>query len=145
MTCNDMNSIPPALIRPGRIYVKLHMGYLGNYQAKLVFWRSFCTQEKDTSLEIMPTKKYPTLAKTVDELIQRMRDEAHKVSLERNVPLEISPVELISYFLFHAFKFKLSTQPQHIDLCCQSILDHIFDLINSVAIDRKQAVEYAKK
>lgn len=102
-------------------------------------------QEKETSLENMPTKKYPTLVKTVDELIQRMRDEAHTVSLERNVPLEISPAELISYFLFHALKFKLSAQSQHLDLCCQSILDHISDLINSVVIDRKQAIEHAKK
>ncbi|EPB86645.1 hypothetical protein HMPREF1544_06524 [Mucor circinelloides 1006PhL] len=129
MICNDMDSIPPALIRTGRIDVKLHMGYLDDYQAKLIFGNPF----------------YPTLVKTVDELIQRMRDEAHTVSLERDVPLEISPAELISYFLFHALKFKLSTQSQHLDLCRQSILDHISDLINSVAMDRKQAIEHAKK
>ncbi|KAL9556175.1 hypothetical protein MBANPS3_002006 [Mucor bainieri] len=145
MTCNDMNRIPPALIRPGRIDVKLHMGYLDDYQAKLIFWRFFCMEEKETSLEDMPTEKYPVLSKTIHELIRRIRDKAHQASLERGVQLEISPAELINYFLFHALKFRLSTQPQHLDLCCQSILDHIPDFIDSVATDRKQAIEHAKK
>lgn len=145
MTCNDMNRIPPALIRPGRIDVKLHMGYLDDYQAKLIFWRFFCMEEKETSLEDMPTAKYPTLSTSVNELIRRMRDEAHRVSLKRGIQLEISPAELISYFLFHALKFKLSTQPQHLDLCCQSLLDHLPDFIDSVAADREQAIEHTNK
>lgn len=145
MTCNDMNTIPPALIRPGRIDLKIHMGYIDDYQAKLIFWRFFCMEEKETALEDIPTEKYPTLSKTVDELIQRMRDTAHVISKERHIQLEISPAELISYLLFHALKYKLSKQPEHLDLCCQSILDHIPDFIDTVATDRKQAIEHAKK
>ncbi|KAK4513373.1 uncharacterized protein ATC70_005370 [Mucor velutinosus] len=145
MTCNDMNTIPPALIRPGRIDLKLHMGYVDDYQAKLIFWRFFCMEEKETALEDLPTEKYPMLSVTVNELLQRMRDTAHQVSKERNIPLDISPAELISYLLFHALKFRLSKQPQHLDLCCQSILDHIPEFIDSVATDRKQAIEHAKK
>ncbi|GAN09880.1 conserved hypothetical protein [Mucor ambiguus] len=145
MTCNDMNTIPPALIRPGRIDLKLHMGYIDDYQAKLIFWRFFCMEQKETALEDIPTEKYPVLCTTVNDLIQRMRHTAHQVSKERNIPLEISPAELISYLLFHALKFKLSKQPQHLDLCCQSILDHIPEFIKSVATDRIQAIEHAKK
>ncbi|CAO3655334.1 unnamed protein product [Mucor fragilis] len=145
MTCNDMNTIPPALIRPGRIDLKLHMGYVDDYQAKLIFWRFFCMEEKETALEDIPTERYPTLSSTVNELIQRIRDTTHQVSKERHIQLEISPAELISYLLFHALKFKLSKQPQHLGLCCQSILNHIPDFVDSVATDRKQAIEHAKK
>lgn len=145
MTCNDMNTIPPALIRPGRVDLKLHMGYIDNYQAELIFWRFFCMEEKETVLEDIPKQNYPTLAKTVNELIQRIRDTAHRVSKQQKIELEISPAELISYLLFHALKYKLSKQPQHLDSCCQSILDHIPDFIESVATDRKQAIEHAKK
>lgn len=145
MTCNDMSIIPPALIRPGRIDLKLHMGYIDDYQAKLIFWRFFCMEEKETALEDIPTEKYPLLATTVHDLIRLIRDTAHQVSKDRNISLEISPAELISYLLFHALKFKLSKQPQHLDLCCQSILDHIPEFIESVATDRNQAIEHAKK
>ncbi|KAI8642722.1 P-loop containing nucleoside triphosphate hydrolase protein [Parasitella parasitica] len=145
MTCNDMNTIPPALIRPGRVDLKLHMGYIDNYQAELIFWRFFCMGEKETELEKIPKEKYPVLANTVNELIQRIRDTANNVSKQRNIELEISPAELISYLLFHALKYKLSTSPQHLDSCCQSILDHIPDFIESIASDRKQAIEHAKK
>ncbi|KAL0143442.1 P-loop containing nucleoside triphosphate hydrolase protein [Mucor lusitanicus] len=136
MTCNDMNTIPPALIRPGRIDLKLHMGYIDDYQAKLIFWRFFCMEEKETALEDIPTENTP---------YSLLQETAHQVSKKKNISLEISPAELISYLLFHALKFKLSKQPQHLDLCCQSILDHIPELIESVATDRKQAIEHAKK
>lgn len=102
-------------------------------------------EEKETALEDIPTERYPTLSSTVNELIQRIRDTTHQVSKERHIQLEISPAELISYLLFHALKFKLSKQPQHLGLCCQSILNHIPDFVDSVATDRKQAIEHAKK
>ncbi|KAG2205602.1 hypothetical protein INT46_010764 [Mucor plumbeus] len=145
MTCNDMNTIPPALIRPGRVDLKLHMGYIDNYQAELIFWRFFCMEEKEAALENIPKQNYSTLTNTVNELIQRIRDTAHKISKQQKIELEISPAELISYLLFHALKHKLSKQPQNLNLCCQSILDHIPEFIESVATDRKQAIEHAKK
>ena len=140
-----MNTIPPALIRPGRVDLKLHMGYIDNYQAELIFWRFFCMEEKEAALENIPKQNYSTLTNTVNELIQRIRDTAHKISKQQKIELEISPAELISYLLFHALKHKLSKQPQNLNLCCQSILDHIPEFIESVATDRKQAIEHAKK
>lgn len=141
MTCNDLSTVPPALIRPGRIDLKLHMGYIDNYQAELIFWKFFCMPEKEKELDVIDKSKYPVLARTVNELIQRMRDLAS----QQLIQLEISPAELISYLLFHALKYNLSKNPDSLSDCCQSLLDHIPDFINSVTADRIQAIEHAKK
>lgn len=143
MTCNDMNGIPPALIRPGRIDLKLHMGYVDNYQAELIFWKFFCMDEKDKNLGDIQREKYPLLRSTVDELIQCMRKLAQQTTL--GVELEISPAEFISYLLFHALKFNLSKSPESLEKCCQSLLEHIPDFVTSVSTDRLQAIEHAKK
>lgn len=145
MTCNDINIIPPALIRPGRIDLKLHMGYLDNHQAQLIFWKFFCMPEKEKKLKDIDTMNHPVLNSTVNELIFRIRDLAQQASVTTGVQLEISPAELISYFLFHALKFNLSKNPQHLNDCCQSLLDHISGFISSVSADRIQAIEHAKK
>lgn len=138
-----MNGIPPALIRPGRIDLKLHMGYVDNYQAELIFWKFFCMDEKDKNLGDIQREKYPLLRSTVDELIQRMRKLAQQTKL--GVELEISPAEFISYLLFHALKFNLSKSPESLEKCCQSLLEHIPDFVTSVSTDRLQAIEHAKK
>ncbi|KAG2193996.1 hypothetical protein INT47_004998 [Mucor saturninus] len=145
MTCNDINTIPPALIRPGRVDLKLHMGYLDNYQAQLIFWKFFCMPEKEKSLYDIERKKYPVLDRTVNELIIRIRDHAQQSSISTGIQLEISPAELISYLLFHALKFNLSKNPHLLSDCCQSLLEHIPDFISSVSADRIQAIEHAKK
>lgn len=145
MTCNDMNSIPPALIRPGRIDLKLHMGYIDDYQAELIFWKFFCMPEKDKELQDIERKQYPTLSYTVDELIRRMRELAQQTAASTGIEMEISPAELISYLLFHALKFNLSKNPNSIGDCCQSLLDHIPEFISSVSADRIQAIEHTKK
>ncbi|GAA5796558.1 hypothetical protein HPULCUR_001930 [Helicostylum pulchrum] len=145
MTCNDMNSIPPALIRPGRIDLKLHMGYIDDHQAELIFWKFFCMPEKDKALPDIERKKYPVLDRTVNELIQRIRELAQQSSTYTGIKMEISPAELISYLLFHALKFNLSKNPHSIADCCQSLLDHIPEFITSVSADRIQAIEHAKK
>jgi hypothetical protein len=141
MTCNDLNTIPPALIRPGRIDLKLHMGYIDNYQAELIFWKFFCMSEKEKELDDIPKSNYPKLARTVNELIKRMRELASQQAIQ----LEISPAELISYLLFHALRYNLSKNPDSLSDCCQSLLDHIPDFIKSVTADRIQAIEHGKK
>lgn len=145
MTCNDISTIPPALIRPGRIDLKLHMGYLDTHQAQLIFWKFFCMPEKEKDLSDIERKTYPMLNHTVNELIIRIRDHAQQSSISTGIQLEISPAELISYLLFHALKFNLSKNPQLLSDCCQSLLDHIPDFIRSVSADRIQAIEHAKK
>jgi hypothetical protein len=140
-----MNTIPPALIRPGRIDLKLHLGYVDDYQAELMFWRFFCMEHKDTSLDNIPKDGYPLLRNTVDELIHRLRETARQMSTASGIQLEISPAELLSFFIFHALKFNLSKQPDLVHKCCQSILDHIPEFIDSISADRKQAIEHAKK
>ncbi|CAO3588352.1 unnamed protein product [Absidia cylindrospora] len=47
MTCNDMNKITPALLRPGRMDVKLELGYAVHAQVKDMFWRFFGTSDDD--------------------------------------------------------------------------------------------------
>ncbi|KAI8330487.1 P-loop containing nucleoside triphosphate hydrolase protein [Chlamydoabsidia padenii] len=45
MTCNDMNKITPALLRPGRMDVKLELGYAVHEQIEAMFWRFFATPD----------------------------------------------------------------------------------------------------
>lgn len=49
MTCNDMNKITPALLRPGRMDVKLELGYAVHEQIEAMFWRFFATLDFDDS------------------------------------------------------------------------------------------------
>ncbi|KAI8093613.1 P-loop containing nucleoside triphosphate hydrolase protein, partial [Halteromyces radiatus] len=41
MTCNDINKLTPALLRPGRMDVKLELGYAVHEQVEAMFWRFF--------------------------------------------------------------------------------------------------------
>ncbi|KAI8889454.1 P-loop containing nucleoside triphosphate hydrolase protein [Backusella circina FSU 941] len=145
MTCNDLNSIPPALIRPGRVDLKLNMSYVDNYQLQLIFWRFFCMEVKETPLEEIPKEKFPLLAKTVTSLLSGLREQAKAVKESTGIAIEISPAELISYFLYHALRFNLPKNPELIDQCFQSLLKSIPEFINSIAVDRKQAIAHAKK
>lgn len=145
MTCNDLNSIPPALIRPGRVDLKLHMSYVDDYQLQLIFWRFFCMEVRETELEEIPREKFPLLAKTVTSLLSGLREQAKTVQESTGISIEISPAELISYFLYHALRFDLPKKPELMGQCFQSLQSSIPEFIESIATDRKQAIAHAKK
>lgn len=100
---------------------------------------------KDTPLQDIPKDDYPSLRDTVNELIHSICTTAHQKSVSTGIQLEISPAELLSLFICHALKFNLSKQPDSIHECCQSILDHVSEFINSVVVDRRQAMNSEKK
>jgi ATP-dependent 26S proteasome regulatory subunit len=41
MTCNDTSKLPPALLRPGRVDMKLHMGLADEFQIRHMYRRFF--------------------------------------------------------------------------------------------------------
>lgn len=41
MTCNDTSKLPPALLRPGRVDLKLHMGLADEFQIRYMYKRFF--------------------------------------------------------------------------------------------------------
>ncbi|KAI8883875.1 P-loop containing nucleoside triphosphate hydrolase protein [Backusella circina FSU 941] len=145
MTCNDINSIPPALIRPGRVDIKLKMSYVDDYQAQLIFWRFFCTNEKETPLENIPKEKYPLIAKSAKSIISGIRDHAEAMKEISGIQIEISPAELINFFLYHSLKFNLPRNPDTVEECFKSLQDNIPEFINSITSDRKQAIQHEKK
>lgn len=76
-----------------------------------------------------------------------MRDKAHTVSLESEKHSAGNQPSRAYNQLFAPCSqvqtsYTASTSP---DLCCQPILDHIPDFIDSVATNRKQAIGHAKK
>jgi hypothetical protein len=145
MTCNDINSIPPALIRPGRVDIKLKMGYVDDYQAQLLFWRFFCTDVKETPLEKIHKEKYPLIASSAASILSGIRDHAKAMKETTGIQIDISPAELINFFLYHSLKFNLPIHPDSVEECFKSLQASIPEFINSIAIDRRQAIEHAKK
>lgn len=147
MTCNDENAIPPALLRPGRIDVKLYLGYVDDYQTELIFWRFFCSEEKETELENIPREKYPFMSEIIKQILVKMREECRRVSgLHQGIDsIQISPAELVGHFLYYALEHSLSRYSENLHDCCRSILENIPSFVETVAKDRIQAIEHEKK
>ncbi|CAO3647705.1 unnamed protein product [Cunninghamella blakesleeana] len=52
MTCNDINKLEPALLRPGRIDVKIEFTYAVHDQVEAMYWRFFDVKSKKQVKEV---------------------------------------------------------------------------------------------
>lgn len=76
MTCNDTSKLPPALLRPGRIDMKLHMGLADEFQIRHMYRRFF---DESSSYDL-------------ERLIKLLPKE------------EIAPAELQNFFMMYSLQ-----------------------------------------
>lgn len=80
LTCNDTTKLPPALLRPGRIDKKLHLGLADEYQIRSMFQRFFEVSDD----------------KTLEKLIELLPKD------------ELAPAELQNFFMMYSLQDDLN-------------------------------------
>lgn len=143
-----MNKIVPALLRPGRVDVKMEFGYADKYQTEAMFWRFF-DEESQNGQD----------PKWVDVL--------HKL-LEVLPENELTPAELQNFFMAHALLLQSPHKTQAIDitrmtdneqdidkqnmdtndkwsLFFKDLLASVGPFMDKVKIDREQARKHAER
>ncbi|KAL0094860.1 P-loop containing nucleoside triphosphate hydrolase protein [Phycomyces blakesleeanus] len=127
MTCNDFNKIQPALLRPGRMDVKLKLDYAVREQIVDMFWRFF-GHDYDT----------------FDMIVGKRRDYLAGIcnTFADCVPVdEVTTAELQSYFITLIMENSSDENPDGIfDL----LIEGVPEFLSKIKIDREQAAEHAR-
>ncbi|ORX54578.1 P-loop containing nucleoside triphosphate hydrolase protein [Hesseltinella vesiculosa] len=167
MTCNNIEKVEPALLRPGRMDVKLKLDYALHSQIEHMFWRFFAPVndtdvDADASLSItsghLSTIKHEHASSTSTLILPPTPP----------VTLDDDCLEERNAFLRNALKQLLATIPEHtittaelqsvftsvslengpdapIEDIIQSLLDSLPKFMDRVKEDREQAKKHAKK
>ncbi|KAG1460722.1 hypothetical protein G6F56_005883 [Rhizopus delemar] len=135
MTCNDVNKIQPALLRPGRIDMKMELGYADKAQIRQMFWRFLwddetnTTKEGDESLKREPSQELKDLA---DKFTDMIPDE------------KVTPAEIQNFFILNIMDQHMEQQDELLDeeRDYSYLLDNVTAFLQTVERDRKQALEH---
>lgn len=144
MTCNDVNRIQPALLRPGRIDMKMELGYADKTQINKMFWRFMgeddikTSNQDDTDVDDEDEKKK---SKTVYS--EELKDLAQKFT--GMIPdLQVTPAELQNFFIMNM----MDHEDFDVDVDDKTSADYTYLLdavpafLETVAKDREQAIEH---
>jgi hypothetical protein len=126
MTCNNINKITPALLRPGRIDLKLHFGYAMPEQVKETFWR-FMGLDEETSMSLADEEK--AIAEQCMEKFEKL--------IPSN---QITTAELQGYFIDTLLEANANGWTR--DRVYEALLDRVPKFLEDVERDRKQAKEH---
>ncbi|KAG0749047.1 hypothetical protein G6F57_001190 [Rhizopus arrhizus] len=118
MTCNDLSRIQPALLRPGRIDMKMELGYADKEQIRNMFWR-FLSDDEDEE----PAKHSKELEALADRFTDLIPD------------LTVTPAELQNFFIMNVMDKEQGGDFEY-------LLDAIPLFLESVQKDRQQAIEH---
>ncbi|KAI9282770.1 P-loop containing nucleoside triphosphate hydrolase protein [Sporodiniella umbellata] len=132
MSCNDVNRLQPALLRPGRIDMKMELGYADKAQVRQMFWR-FLWDEEETTLEVEggdPLKK---------EAPQELKDLADRF-VDMIPDGQITPAEIQNFFILNIMDMHEELVDHERDYTY--LLDNVPAFLETVAKDRKQAQEH---
>jgi SpoVK/Ycf46/Vps4 family AAA+-type ATPase len=139
MTCNDVNKIQPALLRPGRIDMKMELGYADKSQISQMFWRFIGPDEE----ELAKMRKNSIVSDHPLEINEQQADfEASRKELEElerkftdAIPdLTVTPAELQNFFIMNTMN------QEENDMDYSFVLDGIPEFLESVQRDREQAL-----
>ncbi|KAI8048757.1 P-loop containing nucleoside triphosphate hydrolase protein [Gilbertella persicaria] len=141
MTCNDLTRIQPALLRPGRIDMKMELGYADKTQIRKMFWRFMGEDdmEEGEEEEGKDTKKImasPELKDLADQFTDMIPD------------LEVTPAELQNFFIMHLMDKEAEKEDdedkeeQDTKVDYSYLLDAVPAFLETVRYDRQQALEH---
>lgn len=136
MTCNDVNRIQPALLRPGRIDMKMELGYADKTQINKMFWRFMGEddiveedeEKKDEKKSLTHNEKMNTLAQQFTDLIP---------------DLQVTPAELQNFFIMNMMDHEETLQVEDgKEPDYGYLLDAVPEFLATVKRDREQAEEH---
>jgi SpoVK/Ycf46/Vps4 family AAA+-type ATPase len=130
MTCNNINKITPALLRPGRIDVKLHLGFAASEQIRDTFWR-FLGMDEGTSMPL--TNEDKAIA------------EKHMEEFGNAIPAnKVTTAEIQGYFIDILLEANASGNHWTRDRIYKALFERIPEFLERVERDRKQAEEHGQ-
>ncbi|KAI8141453.1 P-loop containing nucleoside triphosphate hydrolase protein [Fennellomyces sp. T-0311] len=129
MTCNDISKLPPALLRPGRMDMKLKLDYADRHQIEEMFWQFF-GHDPDT---LEPVKE----GERKEFLLAKKKEFGKRIPTNH-----VTTAELESYFIM----LWMGADAEHPE---KGLYDRIFDgipeFLEKVKVDREQAKEHERK
>jgi SpoVK/Ycf46/Vps4 family AAA+-type ATPase len=126
MTCNNINKITPALLRPGRIDVKLNFDYAMPEQVRDTFWR-FMGLDEETSAPLSEE--------------ERAIAETHVEKFEKMIPAStVTTAEVQGYFIDILLEANAESWTR--DRIYEAMFERIPEFLEKVERDRKQAEEH---
>jgi hypothetical protein len=133
MSCNNMDDIEPALLRPGRIDIKMELGYADDDQIRAMYYR-FMDQDDNDADE--PKAKAPSTSSSVSTE-STLTDLADVERFVRAIPSGyVTPAELQNFFICHLDAIEVSPNP------IQHIIDLIPAFLDTVKADRLHAEKH---
>lgn len=129
MTCNNLNKITPALLRPGRIDVKLKFDYAAPEQVRDTYWR-FMRLDETTSMPI--------------EGEEKEKAEEFGVKFESMIPNDkITTAEIQSFFIDLLLEANSAGWTR--DEIYRHMFERIPEFLKKVAFDREQAEKHREE
>lgn len=127
MTCNNIDKIQPALLRPGRIDLKLKLDYAAPEQIRDTFWR-FMDLDDETSEPLEGEER-----KTVEKLA---------VEFEKMIPdYHVTTAEIQSYFIDMLLESKANDWKK--EMLYEQMFTRVPDFLERVELDRKQSKNHS--
>jgi hypothetical protein len=126
MTCNNLNKITPALLRPGRIDVKLKFDYAAPEQVRDTYWR-FMRLDEATSMPI--------------EGEEKEKAEEYGVKFQAMIPEDkITTAEIQSFFIDLLLEANSANWTR--DEIYERMFERIPVFLKKVDFDREQAEKH---
>ncbi|CAO3596365.1 unnamed protein product [Absidia cylindrospora] len=151
MSCNNMDDIEPALLRPGRIDIKMDLGYSDRSQIKAMYYRfinktTFCwnddlskplnSSDNDDTM-LLETRKSPSLGSTTSTTIENLAVDETTAAADRfadAIPCDyVTPAELQNFFISHLDMIQANPSP------IECILSLVPGFLDTVKADREHA------
>ncbi|KAI7903562.1 P-loop containing nucleoside triphosphate hydrolase protein [Cokeromyces recurvatus] len=131
LTCNDVNRIQPALLRPGRIDMKMELGYANKYQINRMFWRFMGKDDIDLGDmepdEKIPCNNDPNISLLAEKFTDMIPD------------LYVTPAELQNFFIMNLIDNNNNHSNEN---DYTYLLDAVPAFLESVKRDREQALDH---